>query len=78
MLVLSRKPGEVITIGKSITVQVKSIDRGIVSLGIIAPKNIPVHRKEIFDAIVEQNQKAVKTHNIKDFKQAITSIKLRN
>jgi len=78
MLVLSRKKGEVITIGKSVTVQVIGIERGVVSLGIVAPKNIPVHRKEVFDAIVEQNKQALKTNNIQDFKKAITELNIKN
>jgi carbon storage regulator len=76
MLILTRKESEVITIGKSVTVQIMSIDRGVVSLGIVAPKNIPVHRKEIFDAIVEQNKQAIKTSNIQDFKQAVMNVNL--
>jgi carbon storage regulator len=61
MLVLSRKIGEQITIGNSVKVTVLSFDRGIVRLGIDAPKSISVHRKEVHDKIVEANQKAVKT-----------------
>lgn len=70
MLILTRKKGEVITIGKSVSVQVVSNKRGVVTLGIVAPKNIPVHRKEVFDLIVEQNKQAIKT-NIVDFKKII-------
>ena len=77
MLVLSRKKGELITIGKSVTVKVIEVDRGVVSLGIVAPKNIPVHRKEIFDAIVEQNKQALKTSNVQDFKQAVMNLHLQ-
>ena len=61
MLVLSRKIGEVITIGNSITVQILSFDRGIVRVGIEAPKNIAVHRREVFDKIIEMNKQAVQT-----------------
>lgn len=61
MLVLSRKIGEVITIGSSVSVTVLSVDRGIIRLGIEAPKSIPVHRKEIHDKIVEINRQAAKT-----------------
>ncbi|MGI6369229.1 MAG: carbon storage regulator CsrA [Ignavibacteria bacterium] len=72
MLVLSRKTGEVITVGKSITITVLSNDRGIVRLGIEAPKNVPVHRKEVFDKIVELNQQASKFRFI-DLKNAISN-----
>lgn len=61
MLVLSRKVGEVITIGSSIRITVLSHERGIVRLGIEAPKSVAVHRKEIYDKIIEANKNAVKT-----------------
>jgi carbon storage regulator len=75
MLVLSRKKGEVITIGKSVTVQILEYERGVVSLGIDAPRNIPVHRKEVFDSIVEQNKQALKM-NVSDFKKALINTNL--
>jgi len=58
MLVLSRKIGEVITIGNSIKITILSYDRGIVRIGIEAPKDIPVHRKEVYDRIIELNRQA--------------------
>lgn len=61
MLVLSRKIGEVITIGNSIEITILSYDRGVVRLGINAPKNVPVHRKEIHDKIIELNKQAART-----------------
>lgn len=61
MLVLSRKIGEVITIGNSIEVTVLSYDRGVVRLGINAPKSVPVHRKEVHEKIIELNRQAAKT-----------------
>ena len=61
MLVLSRKIGEVITVGSSVKVTVLSFDRGVVRLGIEAPKSISVHRKEVHDKIVEMNKQASKT-----------------
>jgi carbon storage regulator len=58
MLVLSRKIGEVITIGNSIKITILSYDRGIVRVGIEAPKDVPVHRKEVYDRIIELNRQA--------------------
>jgi carbon storage regulator len=72
MLVLSRKIGEQITIGNSVKVTVLSFDRGIVRLGIEAPKSIPVHRKEVHDKIVETNKAASQT-DILSFRNAISS-----
>ena len=60
MLVLSRKIGEIITIGSSVKVTVLSFDRGVIRLGIEAPKSIPVHRKEVYDKIIEMNRQAAK------------------
>lgn len=51
MLSLSRKVGETIRIGDDIEVTVKSISRGRVMLVVSAPKDVPVHREEIYLAI---------------------------
>ncbi|MCH7320650.1 carbon storage regulator CsrA [Solibacillus sp. MA9] len=59
MLVLSRKKTESIMIGDQIEVKVLSIDGDQVKLGIVAPKSVKVHRSEIFEAIQEQNKKAL-------------------
>ena len=48
MLLLSRKTGETIVIGSGVTVTVLSVQGGRVKLGIAAPAEVPVHRKEIF------------------------------
>ncbi len=77
MLVLSRKIGEVVTIGSSVQIKILSFDRGIVRLGIEAPRNIPVHRKEIYDKIIEMNRQAARTE-FSAFKNAINNTKLSN
>ena len=51
MLVLSRKKNESIIINNDITVTVVEIRGDKVRLGIVAPKEIPVHRQEVFEAI---------------------------
>ncbi|MEX0703905.1 MAG: carbon storage regulator CsrA [Planctomycetales bacterium] len=51
MLVLSRKKDEKIIIGDSITLMVIEIRGDKVRLGIEAPKEVSVHRQEIYDAI---------------------------
>ncbi|OHB41620.1 MAG: carbon storage regulator, partial [Planctomycetes bacterium GWB2_41_19] len=58
MLILTRKLGESITIGSEIKVTLLECQGKQVKLGIIAPKNIKVHREEIFEKIQEENQKA--------------------
>jgi len=54
MLVLSRKKDESIIINDHITVTVIEIRGDKVRLGIDAPKDIPVHRREVFEAIQAQ------------------------
>ncbi len=51
MLVLSRKKNESIVINNDIVVTVVEIRGDKVRLGIVAPKEVPVHRQEVFDAI---------------------------
>ena len=51
MLVLSRKRGEMITIGNGVTVTVLAVQGDPVKLGIEAPAEVPVHRQEIFARI---------------------------
>ena len=52
MLVLSRKKDESIVINNDITIVVIEIRGDKVRLGVEAPKEVPVHRREVFDAIV--------------------------
>jgi carbon storage regulator len=58
MLVLSRKKNESIVINNDITVTVVEIRGDKVRLGIVAPKEVPVHRQEVFDAIHGKDQAA--------------------
>jgi carbon storage regulator len=51
MLVLSRKVNERIIIGDDITIVVNEIRGDKVRLGIEAPKEVPVHRQEVYDAL---------------------------
>jgi len=51
MLVLSRKKNESIIINDDITIVVAEIKGDKVRLGCEAPKDVPIHRKEVFDAI---------------------------
>jgi carbon storage regulator len=58
MLVLSRQRDETIMIGDDIEVTVVDIRGDKVRLGINAPKEISVHRKEVYDAIKKENKAA--------------------
>jgi len=58
MLVLSRQRDESIMIGDDVEITIVDVRGDKVRLGITAPKSIPVHRREIYDAI--QREKAQK------------------
>ena len=62
MLVLSRQKDESIVIGDDVEVTIVDIRGNKVRLGITAPKNIPVHRREVYEAIQKEKneQKHVK------------------
>jgi carbon storage regulator len=51
MLILSRRVGENLIIGDDIVISVLGINRGQVRIGITAPKDVPVHREEVYDRI---------------------------
>jgi carbon storage regulator len=58
MLVLSRQRDESIIIGDNVQITVVDIRGDKVRLGIVAPAEISVHRKEVYDAIQRENRKA--------------------
>ncbi len=61
MLVLSRHRDESIIIGDDIVITVVDIRGDKVRLGIDAPQDIPVHRREVYEAIQRENMKASRT-----------------
>jgi carbon storage regulator len=60
MLVLSRKKNESIVINNDITIVVVEIRGDKVRLGVEAPKEVPVHRREVYDAIRSGQQGVTK------------------
>lgn len=69
MLVLSRKKNESIVIGDmdslgfEITIVVVEIRGDKVRLGVEAPREVPVHRREVYDAILRSARQQVDAHN---------------
>ncbi len=61
MLILTRKIEESIKIGDTITIKILSISDGQVKIGIDAPKELKVHRTEVYEEIQRQNVEAAKT-----------------
>lgn len=66
MLVLSRQRDESIMIGDEVEITIVDVRGDKVRLGITAPKSIPVHRREIYDAI--QREKAANAKKDSDAK----------
>jgi carbon storage regulator len=60
MLVLSRQRDESIMIGDDVEITIVDVRGDKVRLGITAPKSIPVHRREIYDAIQREKAEAKK------------------
>lgn len=58
MLVLTRKKGESIQIGNDIEITITQIKGDQVKIGIKAPKNVEIHRKEVWLEIQDENKAA--------------------
>jgi len=56
MLILTRRPLEAVMIGHDVTVTVLGVKGNHVRIGIKAPKSVPVHREEIYEAIQREQQ----------------------
>ena len=61
MLVFTRKRGEAIVIGDGIEVVILSSGREGLRVGVKAPADVAIHRKEIYDQIRDENRKAAGT-----------------
>ncbi len=58
MLILTRRAGETVMVGSDVTITVLGVKGNQVRIGINAPKDIAVHREEIYERI--QNEKSAK------------------
>lgn len=56
MLILTRKPQEALMIGDDVTVTVLSVKGNQVRIGIDAPREVEVHREEIYHKVKNENQ----------------------
>ncbi len=58
MLVLNRKKGEAIIIGNNIEIYILEVQGDNIKIGIEAPREVSIYRKEIYEEIVEANRQA--------------------
>jgi carbon storage regulator len=58
MLVLTRRVGETIRIGNDVVVTVLNVKGNHIRIGVNAPKDVTVHREEIFERIKQEHQPA--------------------
>ncbi|AST93339.1 carbon storage regulator [Sutcliffiella cohnii] len=59
MLILTRKLNETIVIDENIEITIQSIDGEQVKIGVKAPKEIEIYRKEVLEAIQNENKNAI-------------------
>ena len=60
MLIITRKKGESIMIGDDIEITISKIEDCSVKIGIEAPKNINILRRELYEEVENENKEAVK------------------
>ncbi len=72
MLILTRKSGESIVLGENIEIKVLDVYEGRVKIGVDAPRDVRVLRREVFDAI-EENKAAINNPVGKDELSALIS-----
>ena len=68
MLALTRKKGEALVINNNIEITVLEIRGDQIKLGITAPKDVPVYRKEVYFQIQKENQEAISLDGIEVLK----------
>ena len=71
MLALSRKSGESIMIGSDIEITILEVKGEQVKIGIAAPKQVPVYRKEIYVEIQQANREAVAQLDVENLKKLL-------
>lgn len=71
MLALSRKKNEALVINNNIEITVLEIKGEQVKLGISAPKDVPIYRKEVYVQIQEANQEAVSVEGMEALKNLL-------
>ena len=72
MLALTRKKGESLVINNNIEITVLEVRGDQVKIGIAAPKNVPIYRKEVYLQIQKENQASISAEGMEAFKNLIS------
>ena len=59
MLALSRKKGEALVVGNNIEITILEVKGDQIKIGIKAPKDVPIYRKEVYEQIQQANKEAM-------------------
>jgi len=71
MLALTRKKGESIIVDNDIEISILELRGDQVKIGITAPKEVPIYRKEVYIQIQKENQAAVNMENVNVLKNIL-------
>ena len=71
MLALTRKKGEAIVINNNIEITILEIHGDQIKIGITAPKDVPIYRKEVYLQIQEENKAAISVDSAELFKNML-------
>lgn len=71
MLALTRKKGESLVINNNVEITVLDIRGDQVKIGITAPKDVPIYRKEVYLQIQKENQAAISVDGVAELKDLL-------
>ena len=71
MLALTRKKGEALVINNNIEITILEIHGDQIKIGITAPKDVPIYRKEVYLQIQEENKAAISVDSAEIFKNLL-------
>lgn len=71
MLALTRKKGESLVINNNIEISILEVRGDQIKIGITAPKDVPIYRKEVYKQIQEENRASVSTEGLEALKKML-------
>ena len=71
MLALTRKKGESLVINNNIEISILEVRGDQIQIGITAPKDVPIYRKEVYKQIQEENRASVSAEGLEALKKML-------